>query len=191
MTTTSRSARYAKWLSIPLGLAISALLIWQASYAAFSDTATSEGNTWTTGNVKISHDRTGSIFEEKDLAPGDFGTETLTATYEGNLDADIRFFGRGATTELAKHIRLVIEGSAGDTFGSPSGEIFNGTLAEFITRAPTYADSQFRYTATNSTPKQGTFKFTYTVLSDIPDELSGQTATIDFILEARSLPRNG
>ena len=40
MTSTSRSARLAKWLSVPLGLVISALLIWQASYAAFSDNKT-------------------------------------------------------------------------------------------------------------------------------------------------------
>lgn len=193
-TTTSRSARYAKWLSIPVGLVISALLIWQASHAAFSHRVASPDNTWATGSVTLELDHADGepLFTVPNLAPGDDGTEEVTVSYTGSLDAVVSFYGTSDTTSaLSDHINLLVEGAAGDTFASPTGKIFEGSLTQFVTQNPNF-DEGIQYHNTADAPtKTGTFKFTYSFPEDAHNDLQAQTAKIDFFVEARHVPKEG
>lgn len=176
-TTTSRSARYAKWLSIPLGLVISALLIWQASYAAFTDSVTSPGNSWTAGSVTFAEDdEIKVLFNEKDLVRKDSGTASVTLTYTGTLAADVEFYGDNYTTtnDLGSHINLLVEG----TEGANSGVVFDNTLEEF-------SKTRFSF-PTPGGERTGTFKFTYTLNEDAPQSVQNGTASIDFVIKAQS-----
>src|SRR5690554_2910765 len=135
MATTSRSARYAKWLSIPLGLVISALLIWQASYAAFTDEVRSDGNSWTAGSVTLeSDDVVDMVFDEQNLVRGETDFRDITVVYTGSLDAEVMFYGEDntSTKEFGKNITLLVEGSDGDEFNpAHSGIIYEGPLSAF------------------------------------------------------------
>jgi len=193
MTTTSRSARYARWLSIPLGLAISALLVWQASYAAFSASAENNGNTWGAGHVgiRLGEGTPEPMFALEDLAPGaPPATQTVTATYTGSLDADVSLFARnadaGTADDLAQYIDLVITAAEGTTWSAgPSGEIFRGTLAAFLAGHDDFADG-LTYEALGGSQQQGIFRFTTQLRADAPNSVQGTTVTVDFVAEARS-----
>lgn len=189
MAPTSRSARYAKWLSIPLGLAISALLIWQASYAAFTDTASTDENSWTTGTMDISHDHEGvAVFEAKDLVPGDTGTKTVEVDYSGSLDAELNFFAKSfANDRLAEHIWLTIEATnyhVGDHEGTWA-PVFEGTLLDFATK---YDEPGTTIQSAATAGDRATLDFTYEVM---PEARPGTSATITFVAQAKSLPKSG
>lgn len=201
----SRSARCARWLAVPVGLVISAVLIWQASYAAFTDTTANRDNSWTAGSVTITDTRNGvAMFEATDLVPGAGPTEqTITATYEGTLDADVKLYGErfsilaptseglqpvsGTEKTLADYIHLTIVGNEGASFGAgPQGEIFRGTLASF---AKDYGSGNSRLiyrVPGGDIHEQGTFKFTYWVDAGAPNSVQGQQVTLDFVAEAQS-----
>lgn len=192
---TSRSARYAKSLAVPAGLALSALLIWQASYAAFSSTAANEDNSWSAGTVTITDDDGDQpLFSVENLAPGATESRTVTAQYEGSLDAQVSFYGRNFTepaadangTTLADYIVLTVEGNTGPTFGAgPTGTIFRGTLAAFAEMNS--FERGLHYDAAGGAPvEQGSFRFTYRVADDAPNSVQGQEVGIDFVAEAQS-----
>ena len=201
----SRSARYARWLAVPVGLVVSALLIWQASYAAFTDTTDNSGNSWAAGTVTITDDDEGrAMFAATNLAPGSSGSEEITVTYEGTLDALVKVYGAGlevlaptgdgqslepvSTTgdTLANHIELTIDGSAGDTFGAgPVGRLYTGTLADFATTRGE-ANTPMRYPVSGKSNMAGTFLFTYTVKGDAPSSVQGQQVHLNFVAESTS-----
>lgn len=204
-TSTSRSARYAKWLAVPLGLVISAVLVWQASYAAFTDTTANRGNSWTAGSVTITDNREGvAMFQATDLVPGAAPAgQTITATYEGTLDADVKLYGEGfnvlaptsaglqpvSGTEktLADYIHLTIVGNEGATFGAgPQGEIFRGTLASFARDYGSGNSNLIYRVPGGDIHEQGTFKFTYWVDAGAPNSVQGQQVILDFVAAATS-----
>lgn len=192
--STSRSARYARWLAVPVGLVISAVLIWQASYAAFTSATANEDNSWTAGSVTITdNDDDKAMFRVADLVPGSQESKDITVTYGGTLDAEVSFYGEGfATTPapagetLADHIDLLIEGSAGSAFDERAkGTIFQGTLAEF--GAKDSFGKGIKYSVGPEAPyKQGTFRFTYKVADDAPQTVQGHTVDLSFVVQAQS-----
>ncbi len=204
IASTSRSARYARWLAVPVGLVVSALLIWQASYAAFSDTTTNPDNSWTSGSVTITDTRNGvAMFQAADLVPGSTEFQDITVAYEGTLDALVKVYGAefevlepsddGQTLEpvdsgetLAEHIWLTIEGNEGDSFGvGPRGTIYAGTLDQFAT---TYGrdSTALRYHVAGKSDMTGTFRFTYRVQDTAPDSVQAQQVRLSFVAEAES-----
>ncbi|HLR96054.1 MAG TPA: hypothetical protein VK053_16150 [Jiangellaceae bacterium] len=198
MASSSRSARIAKWGSIPAGLVISALLVWQASYAAFSDTTTNPGNNWQAGHVELSDDDQGSaMFSATNLAPGDSGENYISGAYTGTLPAELKFYGEqaGSTNELAEHIDLRIVAGTGGGFGSGDGftpisgmpAVYDGTLANFASTYTDYASGIELAEVGDGGQWSGTFQFTYTLSPDAPNSVQGGTAEIDFTWEAQSI----
>ena len=59
MSRTTRR-RAVRAIAPVAGLLAAGLLVWQGSYAAFSATSTSPGNSWTTGQVVLKNNTTGS-----------------------------------------------------------------------------------------------------------------------------------
>ncbi|MCM3661191.1 CalY family protein [Georgenia satyanarayanai] len=204
-STSSRSARYARWLAVPLGFVISAVLVWQASYAAFTDTTENAGNSWTAGSVTITDDdQDAALFTAADLVPGSTGSQEITVTYEGTLDAAVKVYGAdfavlaptggGQSLEqvsatgntLADNIVITIEGNEGDELGAgPTGTLYTGTLAGF---ASTHgeANTPMRYDVAGDSNMKGTFRFTYRVKDDAPPSVQGQQVRLSFVAEATS-----
>ncbi|GAA1485060.1 TasA family protein [Brachybacterium fresconis] len=183
-STSSRTAQIAKWGSIPAGLALSSLLIWQASYAAFSDTTDNPGSNWEAGKVEITDDDAGAaMFSASALAPGDTGTNDITTTYSGTLDANTKLYGsQSATTnDLAQYIQLEVT----ETGAEPS-TVYTGTLADFSSSHTDYASGIDLGSATGGSDESVTYEFTYTLSSEAPDSAQGGTAGVDFIWEAQS-----
>src|SRR4051794_12174559 len=90
----------AKMLAIPVALVASGGLVWHASYAAFTATTDSRGNSWTAGSVAL-HDDDGSantpstataMFNATGLKPGSTGENCLTVTYDGSIASGVKLY---------------------------------------------------------------------------------------------------
>lgn len=199
MTSTSRSARLAKWLSVPLGLVVSALLIWQASYAAFSDKTTTEGSLGA-GTVSLVEERPRhtDYFEAKELAPGaPYQTATMRARYDGTLDADVSFYGvelEESTEGFAAYIELEISatpfGPGAPTVGPDP--FFTGTLAEFHRDHGSFERGWQNPANMAVVAGYGAeLEIKYRLDTETPNNLQGESVSIVFVGEAVQRPWNG
>lgn len=199
MARSTAAARLAKWGSVPAGLTVSALLIWQASYAAFSDTTDNPGNNWEAGSVAISDDDEGSaLFAAAGLTPGATGERCITTTYIGSLAAEVRLYGSDAasTDELDEHINLTITSGTGGSYNScedfvadDDSEVFSGSLADFAANHTDYASGIDLGTVVNESAP-ATYQFSYTFAADAPNTVQKATADLGFVWEAQSTPAN-
>ena len=87
MRAPSNRLRYALLLAaVPVGLLASGLLIFTASYSAFSATTTNGANSWSAGTVTISSNPGTAMFTASGLKPGDTGTACVKVTHTGSLN---------------------------------------------------------------------------------------------------------
>ena len=76
--------------AVPAAFLLSGALVWEASYAAFTDTTSNDNNSWTAGSVTITDNDGGSaLFTASGLVPGTTGARCITVTYSGTVTADI------------------------------------------------------------------------------------------------------
>lgn len=199
-TSTSRSAHHARWLAVPAALVLSAVLVWQASYAAFSDASVNEDNTWATGTVELTTEDGGqALFSVENLAPGSAGaSRDVVASYTGSLDARASLYARdfrepaadadGKT--LADYIDLTIEVTDGPTFSETRHhELYSGTLAGFAEKHNGFGAGGLVHDIdvdNQSTVTTGTLRFTYAIDANAPNSVQGQQVGIDFVAEAQS-----
>ena len=175
-----RGARF--WvLAIIIGVAIivAAILIYNASMAAFTANTTASGS-FTTGAITLEDDDVeGVSFNFTDLVPGDTGSDTIVVTYEGGtITSGVTLYSdpaAGADTGLADDIELTITENA-------TPKTWTGTLAEFQ-GFTTFANGVLPITLNGNTD------VTYTVEYEVLDSAeSGQTASVGFVWEAQSQP---
>lgn len=95
----SSARRVVLAAALPVGLVLSAALVWQATSAAFTATTDNPGNSWQSGTVVLSDSDGGTIgsalFDsDRDgvLAPLQSGERCIRVDYTGSLPADIRFY---------------------------------------------------------------------------------------------------
>lgn len=199
MATSSRSARLAKWGSIPAGFLLSALLVWQASHAAFSDSTSNPDNNWQAGSVTLTDDDAGSaLFDAKNLTPRDSAERCIVGTYEGSVPAELKLYGENAssTKDLDGHLHLEIVAGTGGSFGSCEGftphdapKVYDGTLANFASTYTNYASGIAIGETTGNGSESMTYRFRYTLAKTAPNSVQGGTAGIGFTWEAKSLNR--
>jgi predicted ribosomally synthesized peptide with SipW-like signal peptide len=69
--------------AVPLGMLASGVLIWQASYAAFSATTTNPNNTFSAGTVTLTDNRQPStvMFNPTGLKPGSTASACIKVTW--------------------------------------------------------------------------------------------------------------
>ena len=92
------------------GLLAAGLLVWQGSYAAFSATSTSPGNSWTTGQVVLKNNTTGSAnyqatgvaaFSVTKMAPSATAvSKCITVESSGNVAGRVKLFGKNITASV-------------------------------------------------------------------------------------------
>ena len=194
--TSARLARIAKWGSVPAGLLLSALLVWQASYAAFSATTSNPENNWRAGSVELTDDAAGAaMFNADGLTPGASGENFIVGTYKGTVPATVKLYAADASTtkNLAEHLQIEIVSGAGGGFNSGEGfapdqgaPVFEGTLAEFTAAHTNFANGIQVDQATESGSKSTTYRFRYTLSPDAPNTVQGGTAGLGFTWEAQS-----
>ena len=173
---------------VPLGLLISALLVWQTSTAAFSATTANGSNSWAAGTVAISDDDNGSaMFSATGLKPGDTGTKCILVTYGGTLGSAVKLYGV-ASGGLAQYLDLTVEQGTGGTSsgcGSFAAEstLYNGTLSGFATAAGTYASGLGSWTP-GAAGATKAYRFTYSLRND--NAAQGLSASATFTWEAQN-----
>jgi hypothetical protein len=188
--------------TVPLGIIASGVLVWQASYAAFSSTTANPNNTFSAGSVTLTDDHQPStvMFNAGGLRPGSTGSGCIKVTYNGTIASAVKMYVKSGdltntTGDLSPYLTLQVAegtGNAADCSDFAGGSnIYNPTgsggttftLADFATNKSTYASGVSAWTpsAAGSTK---TYKVTYW-LQDI-NAAQGKNNTVKFTWEAQN-----
>jgi len=189
----------AKWGVVPVSIMVSGLLVWQASYAAFSSTTTNPTSNWTAGSVALTDDDSATaLFTAASLKPGSTGTKCIVVTSAGTLASAVKLYGTtySTTGALGSYVNLVIDEGTGGTFAS-SGPTsctgfsspvnqFTGTLAAFASGNTNYASGVGAFAPTGSGSESKTYRIAYTIDAATPNSAQGGTAAMGFTWEAQN-----
>jgi hypothetical protein len=135
----ARALRTMVAAALPVGLVLSAALVWQSTSAAFSATTQNDGNSWQTGTVVLDDDAQGNALFTSSavelLSPGSSGSRCIGVDYSGSLPADIRLYvttpSLGATTLDDYLLMSVEQGQDG-----PDGAQVSPDCTGFTSTAP-------------------------------------------------------
>ena len=197
MPRASRIRRRLGWLLWPVAALVSAGIVGQASYAAFSAQTSNTGSSLGVGTVALSDDDSGTaMFAATNLRPGSTGSRCIVVTSTGTLPSSVKLYATSpATTRaLSSHVNLTILQGSGGTFASCSGftqpssgsSVFTGTVASFTGTAVSYATGLGSWSPTGTASESRTFQVTYTVSSTIPDSAQGGTASFGLTWETQN-----
>lgn len=200
--TRSRIPAFARWSALPVGLVLSAALVWQSSYAAFTATTSNTANNWATGNVALTDDDGGAAFFTTATNTGNLApsapdvAKCLVVTYNGSLAANVGLYDllETSTNSLSTKIYLKVEQGTGGSFANCTGfaptagaaNLYDGTLSGFA--AAYSAVTPFgTWAPTAGAPGQTkTYRITTGVIDDIPNSMMSSTASVDFHWTATS-----
>ncbi|SDT09356.1 hypothetical protein SAMN04488543_3014 [Friedmanniella luteola] len=193
-----RAARIATLLAVPAAIAVSGLVVSQASYSAYSATTVNPTSNWATGTVVLADDDNNTAaFTATNLKPGSTGTQCVVVTSKGSLASKVRLYATNATTtkDLAANIDLKVSQGTGGSFGSCTGytplasgaDVYTGTLDTFGRTATGYATGVGEWaTAGGKAEESRTYQITYTVKAGAPDTTQGGTAAAGLTWEAQN-----
>lgn len=194
---STRVRAVAKWAAVPVGLLLSAVLVWQSSYAAFSATTSNATNNWTAGTVTLTDDDLGvAMFTATGLKPGSTGTHCIAVTSTGSLPSAVKLYGTNpaTTNALSASLNLTVTQGTGATFANCTGftplasgsGVYSGTLAAFAAADTNFATGSGNWAPTGSASETRVFQFTYTLDPAAPNSTQGGTASIGFTWEAQN-----
>lgn len=91
-------------LAVSVGVVASGMLVWNASYAAFTARTTNDGNTWATGRVVLDDSLRNArvMFDQTGLDDTASGAGCIQVEYLGTLAADVRLHADAATVDPAE-----------------------------------------------------------------------------------------
>lgn len=198
-TAKSKSRKVATALATPIAILAAAALVWQASYAAFSGTTRSSGNSWKTGSVALSDDDSGSArFQATGLTPGDTQTRCITVTANATVAGVVKGYAVNPIVSpqgLENYILVTIKHGDGGSFSSCTGFVSSGTLISEMPLSTlatynTYAQGMGGWTiapGTQSRTYEVTWKFDPSSLTQNQlDQLQGAQTGIDIQWELQS-----
>jgi len=196
---TARWRRISKAAAIPAALIVSALIVWQGSYAAFTATTDSPGNQWSAGTLALSNDTTGTfattgtlMFNPGAVKPGDSGTWCVNVKNAGTLGATatnpITFYAplpanlssnvlaQNLTLAVAESTTSVSGGNTGSCTGFTAGTtVYSGLLSAVPNSYATgAAPAGAAILAAGSTKG---YQLTWTMPGSTPNTVAGQTVT--------------
>ena len=196
---TLMSRRTAVALATPLAILTAAALVWHASYAAFSGTTRSSGNSWSTGTVALSDDDAGAArFQAANMVPGATETKCIKVTATASVPGVVKGYALNAVRSpqgLEDHVLISVREGDGGNFSSCTGFVASGTL---ITDMPLstlagYADYAHGMggwnvnAGTQTRTYEVTWKFDTTGLTQSQlDQLQGAQTGIDIQWELQS-----
>jgi hypothetical protein len=190
-----KTARFVRFLTIPLALVASGLLVSQASYSAYSTQTSNPTSNWTTGTLLLSDDDANTaLFSATSLVPGSTGTKCIVVTSGSTVPTTVKLYATAPATTLALSTWIdlaVTQGTGGsnaDCTGfvadASNSSVFSGTLAGFGSTATSFANGLGTWAPAGAGSK--TYKFDYTVNSAAPNTTAGGTASVGFTWEAQS-----
>jgi hypothetical protein len=202
--TLARSGSKLTVGAIVVGLFASGVMMFAASYSAFTSTTTNPTNNWSSGTVVLADDDTGlAMFTTGSLGTGQVSGATLKpgqvvvncikVTYTGNLNSTVKLYAdpaMGNTNGLLSQLNLKIEEGSAGAFGpactgwSATSTLFNAAMNTFPT---TYAGAIASAQASWATNNFRAYKFTITLASAAPDTAQGGTASAVFNWQAQNI----
>lgn len=190
-----KSTRIVRYLTIPLALVASGLLVSNASYSAYSTSTSNPSSNWTTGTLSLTDDDANTaLFTATGLVPGSTGTKCIAVTSASTVPTTIKLYGTApaSTLALSTYIDLTVTLGTGGSSSTCTGfvpdgtnpTVFNGTLASFGTTATGFANGLGVWAPAGAGTK--VYQFVYTVNSAAPNTTAGGTAAIGFTWEAQT-----
>lgn len=193
-------------VAVTAGFLVSGVLVWHSSYAAFSDSTTNPGNSWTAGQVDLSDNKNGTaLFAVTSMVPGTTGSKCIVVTYSGNVATAVKMYGAYTdadanavpdATGLASYVELAVQEGSGSQENcsdfSPTSTLYGTqptfdatrTAAHFVTNVGSYATGVSSWAPSSTTSR--TYKISYQLKDN--DLAQGQSLELDFVWEARSTP---
>ena len=191
-----RLVKIASLLAVPAAVAVSGLVVSQASYSAYSATTVNPTSNWATGTVALTNDANTAAFTAANLKPGSTGTKCIAVTSTGSLASNVKLYATNPTStkDLAANVNLKVVQGTGGTFGSCTGftpldtgsGLYTGTLAGFGSTYTGFNNSLGTWAPTGTTTESRTFQITYTVKTEAADTTQGGTAALGLTWEAQN-----
>lgn len=182
-TTTRKRPQLLIAAAAATSLVLVAVLVFQATTAAWTTDTANAGNSWGTATLGLSQTPTSVMFAATNMLPGDSDTATITIANTGTVDLSVALYGANLADAdtLAQYLNLVVTVGATDVYtGTVAGfagthtnhgnGVGDGTSAVLLQEAGATGDS---YSVT----------FTVTLDSNTPETHQGADATIDFVWE--------
>jgi hypothetical protein len=199
---SSRTRAILGFGAAPLAILLAGGLVWQSSYAAFTATTRSAGNSWSAGAVTLTDDDRGAAaFTATELVPGSTGTKCIVVTSTATVPGEVRSYVTNLSTSgaaLADRITFKLEAGTGGSFNDCTGftpigatEVAN-PLSTVATSRHDYATGGHSWATTGaaggeSRTYRGTWTFDTTGLSQQQiDTLQGSSVSADLVWELRS-----
>ena len=186
----------------PLAILLAGGLVWQSSYAAFTATTRSAGNSWSTGSVALTDDDRGvAAFSATNLVPGGTGTKCIVVTSTASVPGEVRSYIANLTSSgatLGDRITFKLESGTGGTFNDCAGFVPSGAVEpspaitalaaarhDFATGGHAWATTGVA--SGESRTFRGTWTFDTTGLTQAQvDALQGSSLSADLVWEFRS-----
>ncbi len=191
-TAHRQPGRVAAMLAAPLGVALSATLVWSSSQSAFSGTTVNPGNALTAGSVSLTDDDTGTaMFSVTGLKPGSTGSRCIQVTYAGSLASTVKVYvapGGLTGTGLGTYLHLTVEEGTPGTYSSCStfaatATDYTGTLSGFAASATSFATGVGAWAPTGAGQVK-TYRVTYTLQDN--NAAQSLSATVAVTWEAQN-----
>lgn len=199
---SSRARALLRFGAAPLAILIAGGLIWQSSYAAFTATTRSAGNSWSAGAVSLTDDDKGAAaFAATNLVPGSSGSKCIVVTSTASVPGQVRSYVTNLATSgaaLGDRISFKLEAGTGGSFNDCTGFVPSGT-AETAAPISTVAAARHDYAtgghswdtagvaSGESRTYRGTWTFDTTGLTQQQiDALQGASLSADVVWEFRS-----
>ena len=203
--TRSRRRRNALRAAAPImGLLAAALLVWQASSAAFSATTLNNSDVWTAGTLTLQNNggaaayavTTTATFNELGLKPGAAATKCITVKNTASIAGTIKMY-RGALADsapsLGAQIQLTVDAAAvgsdvlANCVGFPAVGLTNVVTAVPLTALPTTYAAAAGGVAVGSGTQLVAYRIAYTFVTTGTNPgdnaLQGKTVTAGFTWE--------
>ena len=192
-----RAAKIATILAVPAAIAVSGLVVSQASYSAYSSTTVSPTSNWATGTVALTDDDANTAqMTAANLEPGFTGTQCIAVTSTGSLASTVKLYATSpsSTKNLAEHIDVKLTQGTGGSFGSCSGftplasgaDLYNGTMDSFSKTYTGFSNGLAGWAPTGTADETRTYQVTFTVDPQAPNATQGGTASLGFTWEAQN-----
>jgi len=184
-----------RWLVAPgaVALVLATALVWQSSYAGFSDSAGPLPTTVGTGTVQLTNSISafGTAVSLGDVLPGETASYCINVRSTGSAPAEVRLYGGGKSTtrSLDRYISLSwVSGSGGGTYGDCTGFVASGPVATAtLDSFPTsWGAGVLPWTLAGTPGENRTYRLTYTVAANAPATTKGGTVTVTFIWGAQT-----
>jgi hypothetical protein len=175
------------------GVAASGVIVWSASYAAFSAATSTASNSFSGGAVSMSDDDSGSaMFNASGLTPASSAiVECIAVTYGGSVTAPVKLYGAApGGTGLGTYLNLTVEmGTVGTSascgaFSAASTPFPTATLASFAAAYTNYGNGLSTGWSPTGAAQTRVFRFTVSLINN--SSANGLSCTMPFTWEAQA-----